>query len=161
VWAAADAAHGRAIAADGPDAAAQFERAVELHGRSDHRVDGARTELAFGEYLRRSRRRVDARTHLRSALQTFEEVGAAPWADRARQELRASGETARKRDPTAVNELTPQEIQVVGLVRRGLSNRDVAAHLFLSPRTIDFHLRNVFTKLGLTSRAELAALQLP
>ena len=78
----------------------------------------------------------------------------------ARQELRASGETARKRDPSTTTNLTAQELQVVRLVRQGLSNRDAAAQLFLSPRTVDFHLRNVFTKLGVSSRAELIALSL-
>jgi DNA-binding NarL/FixJ family response regulator len=117
----------------------------------------ARTQLAYGEFLRRSRRRVDARVHLRAALETFEDLGAAACAERARQELRASGESARRRDASAVEELTPQELQVAGLVRRGLSNRDVAARLFVSPRTVDFHLRNVFAKLGVASRGELAA----
>jgi DNA-binding NarL/FixJ family response regulator len=103
---------------------------------------------------------VDARTHLRAALQTFDDLGAAPWAERARQELRASGETARKRDPSTAASLTPQEVQVARLVRQGLSNRDAAAQLFLSPRTIDFHLRNVFAKVGVTSRTGLIALPL-
>jgi len=93
-------------------------------------------------------------------LQIFEEVGAAGWAERARQELRASGETARRRDDSATTELTPQEAQVARLVAEGLSNRDVAARLFVSPRTVEFHLRNVFTKAGVTSRAELARLPL-
>ena len=92
-----------------------------------------RTRLAFGGFLRRSGHRVNARTHLRAALATFDEAGAAPWAERARQELRASGETARKRDPSTTTNLTAQELQVVRLVRQGLSNRDAAAQLFLSP----------------------------
>ncbi len=159
-WAAAAAAHGRAMLTGGPDAQALFELALEHHGNSSHRADRARTQLAFGEFLRRSRRRVEARTHLRAALDTFEDLGAAPLAERARHELRASGENARRRDPSALTTLTPQERSVVRLVRRGLSTRDVAAHLFLSPRTIDFHLRNVFAKLGVTSRAELTVLNL-
>jgi DNA-binding NarL/FixJ family response regulator len=121
----------------------------------------ARTKLAFGEHLRRGRKRVDARRHLRAALVLFDELGATPWADRAAQELRASGETARRRDNTTVTELTAQERQVATLVRQGLSNRDAAAQLFVSHRTVEFHLRNVFSKLGISSRAELAALQLP
>ena len=88
------------------------------------------------------------------------ELGAAPWADRAAQELRASGETARRRDVSTATDLTPQERQVATLVRQGLSNRDTAARLFVSPRTVDFHLRNVFTKLAVSSRAELTALSL-
>ncbi len=109
---------------------------------------------------RRARRRVDARAHLRTALEVFEDLGAMRWATRATQELRASGETARRRDVTTATQLTAQERQVATLVRQGLSNRDAAAQLFLSPRTVDFHLRNVFNKLGLSSRAELTALQL-
>jgi DNA-binding NarL/FixJ family response regulator len=159
-WAAAAAAHGRALLSDGADAQAFYELALEAHTHSAHRVERARTQLAFGEFLRRSRRRVDARTHLRAALATFQDLGAAAWEQRARQELRASGETSRKPAPSTATHLTPQELQVVRLVRQGLSTRDVAARLFLSPRTIDFHLRNMFTKLGVASRAELTALRL-
>ncbi len=159
-WAAAAAEHGRALLAADGDAERYFERALAHHARSPRRIDRARTELAFGEHLRRIRRRVDARAHLRAALKTFEEVGAAPWAERARQELRASGETARRRDDSPPTELTPQELQVARLVAEGLSNRDVAARLFVSPRTVEFHLRNVFAKAGVTSRAALAHLPL-
>jgi DNA-binding NarL/FixJ family response regulator len=120
----------------------------------------ARTELAFGETLRRSRRRVEAREHLRTALQGFEQLGAEHWAERAREELRASGQTARRREPSTREDLTQQELQITRLVAQGLSNREVAAQLFLSPRTIDFHLRNVFRKLGVTSRMQLAQLDL-
>jgi DNA-binding NarL/FixJ family response regulator len=91
-------------------------------------------------------------------LEVFDHLGATRWATRAAQELRASGETARRRDMSTLTELTAQERQVAALVRQGLSNRDAAARLFVSPRTVDFHLRSVFTKLGVTSRAELAAL---
>jgi DNA-binding CsgD family transcriptional regulator len=161
-WAAAAAAHGRALLADGADAERLFTRALALHADSPRVFDRARTELALGELLRRSRRRVDARAHLRAAIEVFEDLGASPWRDRAAAELRASGETARRRDVSAASaaELTPQERQVARLVSEGLSNRDVAAQLFLSPRTIDFHLRNVFGKLGVASRAELARLPL-
>ena len=152
-------AHGRALLAD-DDAEEHFRAALAAHADSPRLPNRARTELAFGEHLRRARRRVDAREHLRAALATFEELGAAPLAERAAQELRASGETARRREAASSDELTPQERQVASLVRQGLSNRDAAAQLFLSPRTVDFHLRNVFHKLGVTSRAELIALQL-
>src|SRR5439155_12641354 len=102
-------------------------------------------------------RRVDAREHLRAALALFEDLGAGRWAERAAAELRASGETARRRDVSTANDLTAQERQVAALVRQGLSNRDVAAQLFVSPRTVDFHLRNLFSKLGVSSRTELSA----
>jgi DNA-binding CsgD family transcriptional regulator len=154
------AEHGRALLADGAAAEEHFRRALAAHADSLRLPDRARTELALGEYLRRARRRVDAREHLRTALALFEEIGAAPLAERAAAELRASGETARRRDVSTAAELTAQERQVAALVRQGLSNRDAAAQLFVSPRTVDFHLRNVFSKLGLTSRAELAALPL-
>jgi DNA-binding CsgD family transcriptional regulator len=153
-------AHGRALLADGEEAEAHFERALAAHAKSPRVPDRARTELAYGEHLRRARRRVDAREHLRTALALFEELDATPWAERAAQELRASGETARRRDVSTATDLTAQERQVAGLVRQGLSNRDAAAQLFVSPRTVDFHLRNVFSKLGVTSRAELIALPL-
>jgi DNA-binding NarL/FixJ family response regulator len=92
------------------------------------------------------------------ALEIFERLGAAPWAQRARVELRATGETARKRDRSTLEQLTAQELQVAQFVAEGLSNKEVAAQLFLSPRTIDSHLRNVFAKLEITSRTQLAHL---
>ena len=159
-WALAVAEHARALTADDRDAEEHFTAALAHHAHSPRRVDRARTALAFGEHLRRARRRVDARVHLRAALATFEDVGAAPWADRARQELRASGESARRRDGSPATALTPQELQVARLVAEGLPNREVAARLFVSPRTVEFHLRNVFAKAGVTSRAELARLHL-
>lgn len=152
--------HGRALFAADGDAEAHFERSLAAHARSPRMPDRARTHLAYGEHLRRERRRVDARAQLRSALALFEDLGATPSAERAAQELRASGETARRRDVTTAEQLTAQETQVAGLVRQGLSNRDVAAALFVSPRTVDFHLRNVYRKLGLSSRSELIALPL-
>jgi DNA-binding NarL/FixJ family response regulator len=96
-----------------------------------------------------------ARVHLRTALAAFRTIGAVPWAERAEAELRAAGETIRKRDPSAIEQLTLQELQIAGLVAQGLTNRDVAVQLYLSPRTIDYHLRKVFTKLGIAWRAEL------
>jgi DNA-binding CsgD family transcriptional regulator len=162
-------AYGQALLAsqgDSPAAAEElFVRALGAEpGQSvrqpDRPFERARTHLAYGEFLRRSRRRVDAREQLRSALQIFDELNAAPWVQRAEQELRASGETARKRDASTSIALTAQERQVAGFIAEGLSNREVAAKLFLSPRTIDFHLRNVFAKTGITSRNELARLTL-
>jgi DNA-binding CsgD family transcriptional regulator len=158
-WAAAVAAHGRAlIAADAPEP--HFLEAMAAHARASRPVAQARTQLAYGEFLRRSRRRVDARAQLRTALDVFTEVGAQPWADRASQELRASGETARKRDPSTSLRLTPQEQQVASLVSRGHSNADVAAQLFLSRRTVEFHLSNAYQKLGVRSRGDLVRLAL-
>ena len=149
----------RALLAEGDEADAHFEEALRL---SDHvrPLDLARIQLLYGEYLRRDRRRTDSRVQLRAALAAFERLGAEPWAERARTELRASGETARKRDPSTLAQLTPQELQVARYVAEGLSNKEVAAKLFLSPRTIDAHLRNVFAKLGLTSRTQLARMEL-
>ena len=121
----------------------------------------ARTELLYGEWLRRERRRQEARVHLRSALELFRSLGTVPFAERAEGELRATGETARKRDPSTLDELTPQELQIAGLVAGGLTNREIAAQLFLSPRTIDYHLRKVFSKLGITTRTELVRDGLP
>jgi len=154
-WAAAVAAHGRALLTGGAAAEQHFEGALRRHARSTRRFDAARTALAYGEHLRRARRRVDARNHLRAALAVFDDLDARPWAERARQELRASGETARRRDADGPA-LTPQELQVATLVAQGMPNRDVAGQLFVSPRTVEFHLRNVFAKLGISSRAELA-----
>jgi DNA-binding CsgD family transcriptional regulator len=159
-WAQAGVAHCRGLLADGDAAQQQFEQALAYHRRAQRPFERARTELAYGEFLRRGRRRVDARTHLRAALDVFEQLGAAPWAERARTELRASGQTAHRRDPSTLLRLTPQELQVARFVAKGLPTREVAAQLFLSPRTIDFHLRNIFAKLGISSRAQLAHLPL-
>lgn len=159
-WARAAASYGRALLSEDAHAEEQFEQAIQHADAGARRFDRARIHLGYGEYLRRARHRVDARPHLRTALEVFEDLEATRWATRAAQELRASGETARRRDVTTATQLTAQERQVAMLVRQGLSNRDAAAQLFLSPRTVDFHLRNVFSKLGLSSRAELAAVQL-
>ena len=159
-WALAAAAYGRALLADGDAAEADFEKAVEHTDATGRRFERARIHLGYGEWLRRARRRVHARPHLRAALEVFDELGAARWAARATAELRASGETARRRDVSTATDLTAQERQVAALVRQGLANRDVAAQLFVSPRTVDFHLRNVFAKLQVSSRAELTALPL-
>jgi DNA-binding NarL/FixJ family response regulator len=149
----------RALLAEGDEASGHFEQAM---GRAaDARpFDRARIHLLYGEHLRRERRRADSRVQLQAALERFELMQAAPWAERARAELRASGATARKRDPSTLDQLTPQELQIARLVAGGLSNKEVAAQLFLSPRTIDFHLRNVFAKLDIKSRTQLASLSL-
>ncbi|MDT4910154.1 MAG: hypothetical protein QOI69_3395 [Pseudonocardiales bacterium] len=159
-WAFAAAEHGRALLADPADAPALFDSALAHHERSGRPYDRARTHLAYGELLRRTQRRSDARPHLRSALAIFEELGAGPLISRAEQELRASGETARKRDPSTLTLLTPMELRVAQLVARGRSNKEAAADCWISPRTVAFHLRNVFSKTGVTSRGELAQLGL-
>jgi DNA-binding CsgD family transcriptional regulator len=137
-----------------------FKESLALHAGGGRPFDTARTALLFGERLRRRRKRADARKHLRTALEVFERLGATPWAEHARAELLASGETARKRDVSTVTTLTPQELQIARLVAGGATNRTVAAQLFLSPRTVDYHLRKVFSKLGLSSRHELVRLSL-
>jgi DNA-binding CsgD family transcriptional regulator len=160
-WARADIDLGRALTAVNPaEAADAFESALNRYRHASRPYDLARTRLAFGEFLRRTNRRVDARTHLRSALETFTDLGAVPLVARATQELRASGETARKRDPSTLLDLTPTERKVAQLVSTGLSNKDVAAQCWVSPRTVAFHLRNVFIKVGVSSRTELAQLDL-
>jgi DNA-binding CsgD family transcriptional regulator len=151
----ARAAHGRALLADGAEAEHAFAEALDHHERANRPFERARTELAFGVALRRDRRRAAARPHLRAAFDRFEQLGADPWAQRAQDELRACGQTVRRREVGSAARLTPQELQVARFVADGLSNADVAARLFLSRRTVDFHLRNVFTKLGISSRTEL------
>jgi len=131
-----------------------FERALALHDVVPTPFERARTELCFGERLRRARKRTEARVRLRDALEIFEELGAAPWSERARAELRASGQTARRRS-TPVEGLTPQELSVAKLVAHGATNREAAAALFVSPKTIEFHLGNVYRKLEVRSRIEL------
>jgi DNA-binding CsgD family transcriptional regulator len=144
--------------AAGDAAASHFVEALRLHAGQERPFERARTELLYGEALRRARRRLEARAHLRAALETFGRLGAVPWEERARRELRASGETARKRDPSTAGELTPQELQITRFVSEGATNRQIAAQLFLSPRTIDYHLRKIFQKLDISSRAELIRL---
>jgi DNA-binding CsgD family transcriptional regulator len=145
----------RALVADA-DAATQagFQEALRFH-ESGGAFERARTELCFGEQLRRRGRRRDSRVHLGIALEAFEASGAAPWADRTRRELRASGLTLRRRQPAASEQLTPQELQIARLVAEGRTNRDVAATLFVTPKTVEFHLTRVYRKLGIHSRSEL------
>ena len=160
-WGRAVALHCHALlAADQAESERLFRSALAVHADASRPFERGRTELAFGEFLRRARRRTEARDHLRAAFDLFETLGSSLWAQRARAELRASGERSRRRDPSTLDDLTAQEVQIANLVAQGRTNRDIAAQLFLSPRTIDFHLRNVFRKLGLTSRTELARLDL-
>lgn len=133
-----------------------FAASLSLHDQMPTPFERARTELALGERLRRAGRRKEARERLRSALQTFDRLGAEPWAERARAELRASGQSVRTLEQRAVDALTPQELHVATLVADGATNREAAAALFLSGKTIEFHLGNVYRKLGIRSRTELA-----
>jgi DNA-binding NarL/FixJ family response regulator len=157
-WPRAVTARMRALVAEGSAADEHFEEALRLHADAELPFEYARTRLLFGEHLRRSRRRSDARPQLREALAGFERLGAKPWAERARGELRATGETARRREPSTIDQLTPQELQIARFVSEGATNREVATKLFLSPRTVEYHLHKVFTKLGIASRGELARL---
>ena len=137
----------------------RFEAARRHNAEAGNPFESARTDLLHGERLRREGRRVDGRGRLRAALDAFATLGAEPWVERAQSELRASGEVLRRRDPAAIDELTPQELQIALVVSEGVSNREAAARLFLSPKTVEFHLGHVYRKLGLRSRAELAQLR--
>ncbi|GGM74418.1 hypothetical protein GCM10011609_07840 [Lentzea pudingi] len=151
-WAMGRAERTLGVVSDGFDE--HFEAALGYHERTLEDFETARTRLAYGARLRRARRRVDARPHLHAALETFENLRAARWADLAAIELGATGETIQRRTPG--ESLTPQELQVSLLLAEGKTTREVAAALFLSPKTIEYHLRKVYTKLDIRSRAELA-----
>jgi DNA-binding CsgD family transcriptional regulator len=148
----------------GPDDEAEehFRTSMRLHRDINRPMSLARTELLYGEWLRRVRRRSEAREPLRAALRVFEVIGARSWAERARSELRATGESvAAAAEPgSGPAQLTPQELQVVRLAAAGLSNRDIGAQLFISPRTVGYHLYKAFPKLGVAGRHELAAREL-
>jgi DNA-binding CsgD family transcriptional regulator len=139
-----------------PDLDRHFREALDLHRRSPMPFERARTELAYGGRLRRARRRADAREQLGRALATFEELGAAAWARRAREEIAASGVGLPRRTARPGDELSPRELQVALAVAEGLTNREAAARLFLSEKTVERHLGSVYRKLGLRSRAQLA-----
>ena len=155
-WALGIEAGSRALLSDGPDAERLYCEAVDRLARTRGVVHLARARLIYGEWLRRENRRVDAREQLRAAHETFSEIGAEGFADRARHELLATGETARKRTDDARPVLTPQEAHIARLARDGLSNPEIGAQLFISPRTVQYHLRKVFLKLDITSRNQLS-----
>ncbi|MEQ4724658.1 AAA family ATPase [Nonomuraea sp. B19D2] len=136
-----------------------YEQALELEGEA-RPFQRARTELLYGEWLRRERRKSEARGHLREALARFERLGATPWADHTRAELRAAGESSAPAAPDLLAQLTPQELQVVRLAATGATNKEIAAQLFLSPKTVGHHLYRAFPKLGISTRTELARLPL-
>ena len=158
-WAAALHARCQALIASEADAERHYERALSLHDQDARPFDRARTQLLYGEWLRRERRKRDARVQLLASLQTLDTLGARPWANRARIELTATGTVApHPSAPDLLAALTPQELQIIRLAARGLANRDIAAQLFLSPRTVAYHLYKAYPKLGISSRAELPAL---
>jgi DNA-binding NarL/FixJ family response regulator len=155
-WALGVEAGARALLSGGPAADDLYQEAIERLGRSRVRPVLARAHLIYGEWLRRERRRVDARTQLRAAHDHFTSMGMDAFAERARTELLATGEKARKRTVEARDELTRQERQIAQLARGGLSNPEIGTRLFLSPRTVEWHLRKVFSKLEIHSRHELS-----
>ncbi|WP_214324506.1 helix-turn-helix transcriptional regulator [Nonomuraea sediminis] len=161
-WARAVALRCRALLAPGEEAGPLFEAALAAHAEDGRPFERARTRLLHGEWLRRAKRRGAAREALGSALEAFERMRATPWAERARSELRAIGASPSPA-PAGVDQvarLTAQELQVVRLAAAGLSNRDIGARLFISPRTVGYHLSNAYPKLGVSSRAALARLDL-
>jgi DNA-binding CsgD family transcriptional regulator len=148
-------ARSRALLSDGATADGLYREAIERLSRARLRPDLGRAHLLFGEWLRREDQRVEAREQLRTAHNMFVAIGMEAFAERARRELVATGEKVRTRSPEARHELTPQEEQIARLARDGLSNPEIAAMLFLSPRTVEWHLRKVFAKLGISSRRQL------
>jgi DNA-binding CsgD family transcriptional regulator len=156
-WARGIEARSRALLTDGQGAEVLYLEAIEQLGRSRVVVHHARAQLIYGEWLRRENRRVDARVQLRAAHEAFDVMGANAFAERAQRELLATGETVRKRNAEANDDaLTPQEAQIARLAYDGLTNPQIGHQLFLSHRTVEWHLRKVFTKLGINSRRELA-----
>jgi DNA-binding NarL/FixJ family response regulator len=155
-WARGVEAASRALLTDSGQAEELHVEAIDQLSRSRVLVLHARARLNYGEWLRREHRRVDARIQLKAAYETFEALGAQGFAERARRELLATGETVRKRTIDPRDELTPQEAQIARLASERLTNPEIAAQLYLSHRTVEYHLRKVFTKLGISSRKELA-----
>jgi DNA-binding CsgD family transcriptional regulator len=159
-WASGMLARARALVGSGDEADAFFRSALEELSRATIATESARTQLLYGEWLRRARRRKEAREPLREALDFFETVGASGFAKRARAELAATGEHVRSRS-APVDVLTPQEAQIARLAASGERNREIAAQLYITTSTVEYHLRKVFVKLGVTSRTQLAQVDLP
>jgi DNA-binding CsgD family transcriptional regulator len=149
-------ARSKALLSEGDEAEALYVESINRLDRTRLRVDLARVRLLYGEWLRRERRHSQARLQLRIAHTMFETMGMPAFAERAGRELRAAGGSARKRvDASRYDDLTSQEAQVARMARDGLSNPEIAGRLFLSPHTVQYHLRKVYTKLGVTSRKQL------
>jgi DNA-binding CsgD family transcriptional regulator len=163
-WTRAVAARCRGLLADDGSVRGVFGEALALHDEVPMPFERARTLLALGERLRRAKARAEAREPLQQALEIFERLGARPWAERARTELRATGQSGGRRAPAAAEQLTAHELQIALLVAQGMTNREAAAALFLSPKTIEYHLGQIYRKLDVRGRAQLArlmAMELP
>ena len=154
-WALGVQARSRALLSEGEPADRLYREAIERFGHTPMRAELARAHLLYGEWLRRENRRIDAREQLQAAYQMLTAMGMEGFAERARRELLATGETVRKRTVETLTDLTAQEAQIAKLARDGHTNQEIAARLFISPRTVEWHLRNVFAKFGITSRKEL------
>ncbi len=148
------------IAKDAAEAEGHFHTALDTRGGESRPFQYARALLLYGEWLRRQKRKLDARSQLSAAVDIFDRLGAQPWSERARRELRAAGVPAGRREPQAVDRLTPQELHIARLAAKGMTSPEIAAHLFLSPRTVSVHLYRIFPKLGISSRAELREINL-
>jgi ATP/maltotriose-dependent transcriptional regulator MalT len=155
-WALGIEVRSRALLTDGDAAESLYRESIQRLSRARLRTEVSRAHLLYGEWLRREKRRVDARAELRTAHMQFTSIGMEAFAERARTELLATGENVRKRTVETFEDLTAQELHIARLARDGLSNPDIGARLFLSPRTVEWHLRKVFGKLGIRSRHELA-----
>jgi ATP/maltotriose-dependent transcriptional regulator MalT len=156
-WALGAEAYARALLSENEVAEDHYREAIERLARTRARAWLARAHLVYGEWLRRQKRRLDAREQLRSAYEMLAAMGAEAFAERARRELLATGESARKRTVETLGDLTAHEAQIARLARDGLSNPEIGAQLFISPRTVQYHLHKVFGKLDISSRNQLEA----
>jgi DNA-binding CsgD family transcriptional regulator len=154
-WATGIEARVRALLSEGEGAESLYRQSIAHLSGTRVRVELARTHLLYGEWLRRERRRLDARKHLRTALEAFTSMGVEAFARRAEHELLATGERARKRTVDTLDQLTPQETQIARLAAEGHTNREIAAQLFISASTVEYHLRKAFRKLDVKSRTQL------
>ena len=155
-WASGIEARVRALSSEGEVTDGLYRESITHLARTRVRLELARTHLLYGEWLRRERRRMDAREHLRTALEMFRSMGTQSFAGRAERELLATGERARKRTVDTLDQLTPQEEHVARLAANGTTNREIAAQLFITQSTVEYHLRKVFRKLDVKSRTQLA-----